>query len=127
MPEEPHHFSKLAEELIGDLRHVAFDEPRRQVKRAAKPLGALVEELMVKHQIGRDSPEHTIRAHWVDLVGTANASYSHPVTIDRGRLTVVASHAVVRNELFMNRDVIADKIRQLPGCKDVRNLNIRAG
>jgi hypothetical protein len=127
MATEPHHFSKLAEELIGDLRHVPFAEPRRQVKRATKPLAALVEELMVKHQIGRDSPEHTIRNHWVELVGAANASYSHPVVIERGRLTVIAAHAVVRNELFMHKDKIADKIRQLPGCKEVRNLNIRAG
>lgn len=127
MPDQPHQFSKLAEELIGDLRHVAFDEPRRQVKRATKPLAALIEELTLKHQIGRDAPEHTIRNHWAELVGGPNAAYSHPVVIERGRLTVIASHAVVRNELFMNRETIAEKIRQLPGCKDVRNLNIRAG
>lgn len=127
MPEQAHQFSKLAEELIGDLRQVGEPEPRRQVKRATKPLAALIEELTLKHQIGRDAPEHTIRNHWAELVGGPNAAYSHPVAIERGRLTVVASHAVVRNELFMNRDTIAEKIRQLPGCKDVRNLNIRAG
>ena len=47
MAEQPHQFSKLAEELIGDLRHVPFAEPRRQVKRPTQPLGALVEELAV--------------------------------------------------------------------------------
>ncbi|MBP6506889.1 MAG: DUF721 domain-containing protein [Opitutaceae bacterium] len=123
----PHHFSKLAEELIGDLRRVPLDEPRRQIKRATKPLADLVEALMQKHHIGRDAPEHTIREHWVALVGAANASYSHPVAIERGRLTVLASHAVVRNEIFMHRDAIVEKIKQLPGCKEVRNLNIRAG
>ncbi len=127
MSAQPHHFRKLAEELIGDLRHVPFAEPRRQVKRPVQPLGALVEELLHKHHIGRDSPEHIIRDQWAQLVGTANAAYSHPVVIERGRLTVLVSHAVVRNELFMHRDAIVAKIRELPGCKEVRVLNLRTG
>ena len=42
MPDQPHSFSKLAEELVGDLRGVPFDEPRRQVKRPTRPLAGLV-------------------------------------------------------------------------------------
>lgn len=127
MADHPYKFSRLAETLIGDLRQVPFDEPRRQVKRPVQPLGSLVEELLVKHHIGRDTPEHTLRTQWAQLVGAANASYSHPVTIERGRLTVLVSHAVVRNELFMHRDAIVAKIQQIPGCKDVRLLNLRTG
>ncbi|MEY3773504.1 MAG: hypothetical protein RLZZ129_284 [Verrucomicrobiota bacterium] len=127
MPDQPHQFSRLAEELIGDLRQVPTEEPRRQVKRATKPLAALVEDLLQKHRIGRDAPEHTIRDHWTQLVGAANAAYSHVVTLERGRLTVHASHSVVRNELFLHREQIAEKIRRLPGCQEVRHLNIRAG
>lgn len=127
MPDQPHQFSKLAEELIGDLRNVPFAEPRRQVKRPTQPLGTLVEELLNKHHIGRDSPEHAIRNQWARLVGAANANYSHPVTVERGRLTVLVSHAVVRNELFMHRDAIVARIRELPGCKDIRSLNLRTG
>ena len=38
MPDkEPFHFSKTAEELIGDLRGVPYSEPRRQ-KNSADPL-----------------------------------------------------------------------------------------
>jgi hypothetical protein len=117
----------LAEELIGDLRGVPFAEPRRQIKRATKNLATVVDELMVKYQIGHNAPEHTIRDHWAELVGPANATYSHPVQIERGRLTVLASHAVVRNELFLHRAAIVVKIQQLNGCKDVKQLNIRAG
>lgn len=127
MPDRPHQFSKLAEELIGDLRHLPFGEPRRQVKRPTQPLGVLVEELLNQHHIGRDSAEHTLRRHWKDLVGAANASYSHPVTIERGRLTVLVSHAVVRNEIFLHRDAILARIHALPGCKEVRSLNLRTG
>ena len=56
MSEEPFQFSRIAEEMIGDLRRVPFQEPKRQRKRATKDLAALVEELMVKYQVGRDSP-----------------------------------------------------------------------
>jgi len=40
---------------------------------------------------------------------------------------VAAAHAVVRNELFHHRQAIVEKLRQLPGCKGVKLLNLRAG
>jgi hypothetical protein len=126
MPEQPHEFSKLAEELVGDLRGIAFDEPKRAKKRATQPLSVVIEQLMQKHQIGRSSPEQTIREHWAEIVGAANASYSHAVAIERNRLTVITSHAVVRNELFLNRDEIVSRIRKLPGCAEVKSLFLRS-
>ncbi len=126
--EEPQPFSFQAEKLIAALRRVPDTTPARMKKRATKELSGLVEELMVKFQIGRDSPEQLIRDNWSELVGPANAHYSHAVQIDpRGRLTVLAGHAVVRNELFIHRQVIVERIRKLPGCGHVRELNIRAG
>lgn len=124
---EPHSFSKLAESLIGDLRGLGPEDPARSRKRPTRPLADLIEELLQKNQIGRSSPEQTIRDRWVELVGPANAAYSHPARIERNRLVVLAAHAVVRNELFHHRDEIVSRIRQLPGCADVRSLNLRAG
>jgi hypothetical protein len=126
--DEPFQFSKLAEELIGDLRGVPNEIPPRQRKRPTKPLADLVEQLLIKHQIGRASPEQTIRDHWTELVGSANAHYSHAVIIDpRGKLVIIASHAVVRQELTMHRRTIVARIRELPGCEHVKDLSIRAG
>lgn len=129
MPEknQPHQFSKLAEELVGDLRGIAFDDPKRSKKRPTRPLADLVEELLQKNQIGRSSPEQTIRDHWVELVGSANASYSHPARIERNWLVVLAAHAVVRNELFHHRGEILARIQKLPGCAHIKSLNLRAG
>lgn len=125
---EPKPFSFQAEKLIAALRRVPDDTPARMKKRPTKELSGLVEELMVKYQVGRESPEHTIREHWAELVGPANAHYSHAAQIDpRGRLVVLAGHAVVRNELFIHRQLIVERIRKLPGCAHVRELNIRAG
>jgi hypothetical protein len=127
MPEAPQPFSKLAEELVGEFRRVAYHEPRRAVKRPTKNLSAIIEELMIKNQIGRPSAEQSIRDQWPALVGTANATYSHAARIDRGRLIVLAAHSVVRNELFHHREEIVRRIRALPGCEGVKSLNIRAG
>lgn len=126
-PDQPAAFSKLAEELVGDLRGVAFDDPPRSFKRATVPLSTLLEQLLVKHQIGRSSPEDAIREQWPTLVGPANAAHSHAVRIERTRLLVIAAHSVVRNELFHHRDEIVRRIRALPGCEAVKSLNIRAG
>ena len=103
-------------------------EPRRQVRRPTKSINEEVAALIEKFQIGIQSPEHTIRDHWPQLVGPANAGYSHPAMIDeRGKLTVLVKHAVVRNELFMHRKTVLARIRELPGCSVVKDLNIRAG
>lgn len=127
-PEDPPAFSKLAEELIGDFRGMAYNEPGRQKKRPTKDLAALVEDLLQKYQIGRDAPEHTIRERWTELVGPANAAYAHPVQIDpRGRLLVLVSHSVVRNELFHHRAILLQRIQALPGCDHVKALTLRAG
>ena len=128
MPDQPHTFSKLAEELVGDLRGgLTPDDPRRSVKRPTQDLHAVIEQLMTKHPIGRPSAEQTIRDHWAEIVGAANATYSHAAMIERNRLVVLASHAVVRNELFHHREQIVAKIRQLPGCETIKSLNLRAG
>jgi len=127
MPDQPHQFSKLAEELVGDFRGIASDEPRRSKKRPAQSISTVVEQLMVKHQIGRPSAEQAIRDRWPELVGEANASYSHAARIERNRLVVFAAHSVVRNELFLNRDEIVARIRKIPGCETVKSLHLRAG
>lgn len=127
MADQPHTFSKLAEELVGDLRRLPTGDPKKSRKRPTVALAALIEELLQKNQIGRSSPEQTIRENWREIVGAANATYSHPVRIERNRLLVIASHSVVRNELFHHREGIVERIRKLPGCTDVKALNLRAG
>lgn len=126
-PDQPHQFSKLAEELVGDLRGVPFDEPRRSKKRATQPLATVVEQLMQAHQIGRSSPEQNIRDKWSEIVGPSNAAHSHPARIERNRLLVLVPHSVVRNELFMHREEIVARVRKLPGCETIKSLNLRAG
>ena len=123
---EPREFSRAVENLIAGLREVPEDRSRSK-KRKAADLGALVDELLVKYRISHDSLEHSIREKWPELVGVANASYSHPVVVERNLLVVLVSHAVVRVELFQHRETIMEKLKKLPGCADIKGLALRAG
>ena len=123
---EPKEFSRAVENLIAGLREVPEDRSRSK-KRKAADLGALVDELLVKYRISHDSLEHSIREKWPELVGVANASYSHPVVVERNLLIVLVSHAVVRNELFQHRESIMEKLKKLPGCAHIKGLALRAG
>ncbi len=128
MPEQPPQtFSKIAEELIGDLRGIDSSEPARTKRRPTVELAPLIEQLLQKHQIGRESPEQTIRDHWREVVGPSNAVHSHAARLERNMLTVLVPHAVVRNELFHHRPQILAKLRQLPGCEGIKGLVLRAG
>jgi hypothetical protein len=119
-------FSKVAEDLIASFRRVPRNEPARQRKRPTREAGEAIEELLAKYHLGRTSVEDTIREHWPEIVGPANAAYSHALRIDGKRLAVQASHAVVRNELFLHRATIVERIQQLPGCAGVKEIWIRA-
>lgn len=126
--QEPHRFSRLAEDLVASLRRIPPDDTARGRRRPVLPVAELVEALRTKHGIGRETAEQSIRESWVQIVGPANAAYSNAVRIDeRGRLMVHASHAVVRNELFLNRAEILERVRRVPGCASIKQLRLSQG
>ena len=124
--DEPKEFSRAVENLIAGFRDLPED-PGRSKRRATVNLTALIDELLVKYRISHDSLEHSIREKWPELVGVANASYSHPVVIEKGLLVVLVSHAVVRNELFLHRESIMAKLKKVPGCSAIKGLALRTG
>jgi hypothetical protein len=126
MPEEPKEFSREVENLIAGLRELPEDQGRSKRRKTAE-LGPLIDELLVKYRISHDSLEHSIREKWPEVVGVANATYSHPLVVERNQLIVLTSHAVVRNELFLHRLSILEKVKKLPGCSGIRGLALRSG
>ena len=123
---EPKKFSRAVENLIAGLRSLPEDKSRSK-KRRPTELTTVIDELLIKYRISHDSVEHSIREKWAELVGVANATYSHPLTVEKKLLVVLVSHSVVRNELFLHRDSILEKLRKLPGCTDVKGLALRSG
>ena len=125
MSDEPKEFSRAIENLIADLRGLPEDESRSR-KRQPTELGSIIDSLLVKYRISHDSLEHSIRDKWPELVGIANATYSHPLAVERAQLIVLVSHAVVRNELFLHRMSILGKVKKLPGCEGIKGLALRS-
>jgi hypothetical protein len=123
---EPKEFSRAIENLIAGFRELPTDDTRSRQRRPTE-LAALIDELLVKYRISHDSLEHSIREQWPALVGSANASYSHPLTVEKNLLVVLVSHAVVRNELFQHKAAILEKLKKLPGCEHIRGLALRVG
>ena len=124
---EPHEFSRSVENLIASMRGLPTNDSRSRLRRE-RPLGETIDQLLRKYHIGADAPDHTVRQHWAEIVGSANAAYSHPVKIDtKGKLLVLVSHAVVRDELRILEPVVLQRIRQLNGCAKVAGLSLRAG
>ena len=126
MSAEPKEFSRAVENLIAGLRDLPEDRSRSK-KRRPTELTSVIDELLVKYRISHDSVEHSIREKWAELVGVANATYSHPLTVEKKLLVVLVSHSVVRNELFLHRESIMVKLRKLPGCGEIKGLALRSG
>ena len=126
MSAEPKEFSRAVENLIAGLRELPEDRSRSK-KRRPTELTTVIDELLVKYRISHDSVEHSIREKWAELVGVPNATYSHPLVVEKKLLVVLVSHSVVRNELFMHKDSILAKLRKLPGCAEIKGLALRSG
>jgi len=124
----PDEFSRIAEELIGDLRGVPTVEPARQRKRPTKSASELIEALVNKYHLGEASPVQALRDRWPDLVTKPLAAYSHAVEINAtGWLVVMVSNSVAKQELTNNRRLFLQRIKAVPGCENVKGLSLRAG
>lgn len=118
----------MAEDLVASLRRIPSEDATGSRRRPTRELAELVDSLRSKHGIGRPTAEQALRDNWKEIVGPANASYSNAVRIDeRGRLVVHVSHSVVRNELFLNRAEILERIRKIPGCATIKQLHLSQG
>jgi hypothetical protein len=120
-------FKRKVENMIAAFR--GFPEnPSRAKSHEARELAPIIDQLLAKYQIGRSSPEEKLREKWAEIVGAANATYSHPLQIAKGgKLHVLASHGVVRSELQLHTDEIIARARALPGCEGITRLVLRQG
>jgi len=121
-------FSYVARQLIADFRGVPDNTPARQIRRHTSALAPLMEALLIKHNIGRSTPEDAIRQNWPSLVGPAIAHYSHVGLIDpKGKLVILYNQPVAGNELRFRQSDLLLRIRAIPGCAHIKTLTIRAG
>ncbi len=120
-------FSRDVENLIADLRGLPRDGSRSKLRETTSA-GNLVERLLHKYRIGMATPEEAVRDAWNEIVGEANATFCHPLRIDRDRVLIVGvSNPVVRQELLFHKAVVLERIRAIPACHHIEGVVFRGG
>ena len=120
-------FSRNVENLIADFRGLPPDLSRSRL-RATRGLGDVVEQILHKYRIGMSTPEDAIRQAWNEIVGEGNATFCHPLRIDRERTLVIGvSNPVVRQELLFHKATILQRIRTIPAAHHIADVVIRTG
>lgn len=120
-------FTRQVENLIANLRGFPEDHGRSRI-RPIRSIDDLVEKILVRHRVGKSSPEETIRDCWASIVGETNQQFAHPARIEEGRcLVVMINDPVVRQELQFNKKLLIQRIRALAGCGGIREIILRSG
>jgi|GEM_PF-1049935 len=93
------------------------------------PLGQTIAALMGAMHSKQPRLEHTIAAHWAEIVGDAKKAQRCAVQRigEDGSLVLIVPNAVLRNELQFDKPKILQRVRALPGCGMVRAIVLRAG
>ncbi|MGF1484670.1 MAG: DUF721 domain-containing protein [Opitutales bacterium] len=119
--------SHEAQRLIASLRGLPpGDAPARS--RGPVALDGLIDTTLKNYRIGEKRVEETIMRQWKHVVGEKWAERCSPVRIqNHRRLHVYAANSVVRNELMFRKREIIQRLRQLPGCEDLREVAFQQG
>ncbi len=113
--------------MIASLRGLPPDRSVSKLRETA-PVGKFVQDVMEKYRVGMPSREDTIMQNWEKIVGPTNVQYAHLLNIENERRVFIAvTNQIVRQELFFHRKLILQRIQALPGCKNLRELTLRAG
>jgi hypothetical protein len=114
------------EDAIADFRGLPH-AGKHEWDTGPREMGSLLEVLVQRYQIGQDRPEQVIMAHWREIMGE-NAERCAPERIDtQGRLVVAVANPVLRRELASSRRPLVLKLRKLKGCKEITDIEFRAG
>lgn len=120
-------FPRHIENLIAAFRGLPPDRSRSRL-RETRPMADLVSGVLEEYRIGMPSREETIMKNWPAIVGASNTGFVHLLKIENDRRALIAvTNPIVRQELFFHRKLILERIQALPGCRDIREIVLRAG
>ena len=120
-------FTRRIENMVADFRELPINRSGARIRRMSS-IGALVDKLISKHNINQVRLESIIMEHWKNLLGPERAHRCVPQKITKDQsLIILTSNATLRNELFMSRNDLLEKIQQLPGCQNLKSVIVRAG
>lgn len=94
-------------------------------KRDALQVGEIITQLLQKENLDRTFDEQQAVALWPELVGPGINRYTIERHVSAGVLYVKLSSAPLRNELMMNRSIIANRLNELVGREVIKEIVFR--
>ncbi len=79
-------------------------------RKDAQPLSEIIEEILQRQGLDIGLDQARVRKAWKETMGEAVDRCTLQISFDKGTLRVALTSAVLRNELFMCRRQIAQKI-----------------
>lgn len=141
-------FTRTQENLIANLRGVPEDKGRASFDEFGKPynwrnvseakystpakgaakVDSLLEVIIEKHRIGQPRPEELLLQNWRAIIGEENAHVCMPVKIGRGGTVMIkVASPIIRRELMWQKRRIMERIKEIQGLEEVRELRFVAG
>lgn len=104
------------------------DEENPPRNRPTKSIGNLVDVLVDRYHLDRETPEETILQNWPHIVGENFSKRCYPERITAsGTLIVAVPNTVVRRELMFMETRILTAIGSLQGCEHIRSVTLKSG
>lgn len=91
-------------------------------KKEAQSISEILDEILQHNHLDIGLNAARARQAWKEVMGEAVDSCTIQVLFDRGTLQVRLSSAVLRNELFMNRRVVIERLNTHIGRKIIQNI-----
>jgi predicted nucleic acid-binding Zn ribbon protein len=88
-------------------------------------LAEAVNDYIKEMNLGGKLSEISIINSWEDIVGKAISSRTKKIYIKDHKLFVHLNSSVVRNELFMLREVLREKLNQKAGSEVIKDIVLR--
>lgn len=94
-------------------------------RREALPLNEILDEILRQNNLDIGLDAARARQAWKEAMGEAVDKCTTALNFDKGVLYVRLSSSVLRNELFMNRRQIIERLNNHIGRNIIQNIHLK--
>lgn len=94
-------------------------------RKDAMPLSAILDEILQQNNLDIGLDAARARQAWKEAMGEAVDKCTTSIQFSKGVLYIHLSSSVLRNELFMNRRQLIDRLNSHIGRKIIQNIHFK--
>lgn len=115
-------------QILAAWRRVDWEALEAVCQRPARPLGAIVPEVLARLQLDRRLQQAEVLRVWNQVLSPALTAHAQPTGLRHGTLFVSVDHPVWRDEIVRyHRHEILERLQQALGPDVVRRISFRVG